>query len=564
MKNKNIKIAIGSFLVFLTFIIFYSSTLDRRPFYTRGEGREALVVSAMLEQRNYVLPLRNGLDIPSKPPMFHWMAVLSSRILQGGTLNEFAIRFPSALCAAVGLGLFFGFISRVDNFKAALLSSLILATSFEWSRSASHARVDMCFAFWFLAASISLFANIKNWQRGAKQSFFAVSASIITIAFAVLSKGPAGLILPWTVAVLYMAATNKRPIADFFRLRFLSQAALMIVSSTLLAGVWYYLAYCEAGMEFINLQLLKENVARVVSVEGADRGHEKPFYFSGIYFFISFFPWSVFFPLVVCWCWKNIRNLRAVCPDGVLYSLVIVLVFLLVVTLSISKREVYLLPAFPAAAYLLAHVLLSVMGEQADYKISRRIASTLFFVLFVLLLAVAPLSVYLNLRADINEDVREVVAMILAKPLLAGISSIAAVSFFCSARTCWKRKLIQSASYLGFAMLVLITAVNGYFFPVFSEARSPKDFMSNARRFVPKDEILYKYGADYYSAIYYYGKSVPDISRRGSTDRVTYLITAENYLDNLREKYAGIRVLARSDTAAADGRDKLLLVEIPG
>src|SRR2546425_10844227 len=42
--------------------------------YEGGEAREGLVVREMLRTGDWILPLWNGSVVPSKPPLFHWLA----------------------------------------------------------------------------------------------------------------------------------------------------------------------------------------------------------------------------------------------------------------------------------------------------------------------------------------------------------------------------------------------------------------------------------------------------------------------------------------------------------
>ena len=47
-----------------------------------------------------VLPMRNGTEIPSKPPFFHWLGLLSSQALGG--VSELSVRLPSAVLGTIG------------------------------------------------------------------------------------------------------------------------------------------------------------------------------------------------------------------------------------------------------------------------------------------------------------------------------------------------------------------------------------------------------------------------------------------------------------------------------
>jgi 4-amino-4-deoxy-L-arabinose transferase-like glycosyltransferase len=76
----------------------YFPYLGSSPFFNKGEPREALAVQDIVQRGEWFFPLKRGELIPSKPPLFHWSAALTSRI--AGTQTEATIRFPSALYSA--------------------------------------------------------------------------------------------------------------------------------------------------------------------------------------------------------------------------------------------------------------------------------------------------------------------------------------------------------------------------------------------------------------------------------------------------------------------------------
>lgn len=155
-------------LLFLLSFLYYALPLGQAPFFTRGEAREGMVVQAMFRQQNFILPLRNGADIPSKPPFFHWSAALLSH-LQGG-LSEMSIRLPSAIAASLALAAFFLFCVKSLSPKSSLLGALSLGASFEWLRSAGGARVDMMFTFWVTVATLLLFELIESYSQAIANS----------------------------------------------------------------------------------------------------------------------------------------------------------------------------------------------------------------------------------------------------------------------------------------------------------------------------------------------------------------------------------------------------------
>ena len=94
-RDVVIHLAILGIVCTLVFLLF----LGKTPFHDRGEPREALVVRDIVLQGRWLLPLRGGEQIPSKPPLFHWFAATASIV--SGEMNEASIRFPSALFASL-------------------------------------------------------------------------------------------------------------------------------------------------------------------------------------------------------------------------------------------------------------------------------------------------------------------------------------------------------------------------------------------------------------------------------------------------------------------------------
>ena len=80
----------------LLFAVIFAGLLLRvlfaPPIWNRGEAREGLVVLGIVHNQQWILPLRNG-ELPSKPPLFHWVAASASLILGE---SDFSTRLPSA------------------------------------------------------------------------------------------------------------------------------------------------------------------------------------------------------------------------------------------------------------------------------------------------------------------------------------------------------------------------------------------------------------------------------------------------------------------------------------
>src|SRR2546422_4695250 len=110
--------------------------------YEGGEAREALVAREIVETGDWVLPLWNGVMVPSKPPLFHWL-VAGGAVLTRAGVTEWTLRAPSVLLAgAVTLMVFLAGVAWGGP-AVGTLAALVLATTPQFVHEAGHGRVDM-------------------------------------------------------------------------------------------------------------------------------------------------------------------------------------------------------------------------------------------------------------------------------------------------------------------------------------------------------------------------------------------------------------------------------------
>jgi len=149
-------VALGVLAVSAAFYVLCARGL---PFYNKAEPREALVTRAILDGGSLWLPLREGRDVPSKPPLFHWLAAAALRL--GIRPEELAVRLPSCLASATALALTAGVAARWYGGGAGVLSAVVLGSSFEWLRSSIQARVDMTLTLLVAAATFAFHAGLQ-------------------------------------------------------------------------------------------------------------------------------------------------------------------------------------------------------------------------------------------------------------------------------------------------------------------------------------------------------------------------------------------------------------------
>src|SRR5579859_2388893 len=166
------------------------------PLYTKGEPREAVTIFDIVNGGGVILPMRAGVEVPSKPLLMHWLAALVA-LLAGG-VSEWAVRMPSALAAVGGMLLCYGYVRRLFDQRVGLIAALMLGTTFQYLQAGTGARVDMTLTFCLTIAFFEFIAIAEGVSHRLTLLYLAM-------AFATLTKGPIGVLLPTLVAAVWIA-----------------------------------------------------------------------------------------------------------------------------------------------------------------------------------------------------------------------------------------------------------------------------------------------------------------------------------------------------------------------
>ncbi|HEX4209228.1 MAG TPA: glycosyltransferase family 39 protein, partial [Candidatus Binataceae bacterium] len=302
---------------------------------TKGEAREAVTVFDIVHGGGVILPMRAGVEIPSKPLLMHWLAALIS--LAAGGVSAWTVRLPSALLAIAGGLACYLYVRRLFEARGALLAALILMTSGQYLQAGAGSRVDMTLTF-FLTIAFFEFLMVAEGLRAQPIFFY------LAVAMAVLTKGPVGAILPALVALVWIALCSRWSLLR--RMQLLRGALIVGV----LGGGWYLLAIASGGSAFIHKQILAENLYRLTGHHGINEGHGHPFYYEDAALLAGFMPWT---PVALIALVQAIRRPRRLEPR-LGYLLVWFLTVLVFYSLPQSKRGVYLLALYPALATIIA------------------------------------------------------------------------------------------------------------------------------------------------------------------------------------------------------------------
>ena len=327
--RQELKTIILIFAVCL-FIFFYK--LGDRPLWEYDEAKHAQVAKEMLLRGDWVTPTFNGEPFYDKPALHFWLVMLS--FLAFG-VNEFSARFPSALLGMGGVFLVYAWARSVYGRVSGALSCLVLATSIEYvilSQNIVH-DISLCF---FVTLSLFLF------HRAYRQGGFSLTGWILfsaSLGFAVLAKGPIGVVLPGLIIFSFLLITRKWGLI-------LNRRTFGGVLIFFMVALPWYLAMAIRNPDFIQSFLMQGNFSRFLSKHP---NHQERFYFFLPVLLIGFFPWTTFIPSALLHHIKQYRRGRS--PDTLFLLLAAIIPFLFF-SLSSTKLATYVLPVFPPLAIL--------------------------------------------------------------------------------------------------------------------------------------------------------------------------------------------------------------------
>jgi hypothetical protein len=187
--------------------------------------------------------------------------------------------------------------------------------------------------------------------------------------------------------------------------RLVELAPLSLVSLAIYLP-WFVACAAATGSDNILFELYDQNVQRF---RAGGRGHEQPFHYYFTTMWFNMAPWAPMLPFAVWWIFRSGRR-RDRNVQLALWWFGVFLVFLSVAT---TKRTHYLVPAYPAAALLLAPWIASLgRGETArppgapDPRPARYYAAALAVVLpviAILLFILAGATEQVMARAELSE-----------------------------------------------------------------------------------------------------------------------------------------------------------------
>lgn len=306
------------------------------------EPRYARIAQEMMERSDWVVPTLTGSPWLEKPPLAYWGMILSYRLLG---VSEFSARVPSALCALGTALLLFWAVRPTFGFVRAWLTALTLGTAALFIGFAGAGSTDMPVTFCTTAGLLFLWRGLL---ADAKHPTLFMVASGIFLGLGTLAKGPIAIVIP--ALALYPFLLFEGDGRRFLRPRLLlGLAALLAVSLP-----WYILIYQRQGFHFLLVFFINHHVARYLT---PIHHHTQPIYYYITVTVLGLLPWTLFLPhslaprRILAW----IRETRGSEQSAsMVFFLGWLLLPFLFFSFSTAKLPGYILPLFPALAFLAA------------------------------------------------------------------------------------------------------------------------------------------------------------------------------------------------------------------
>ncbi|OXI88869.1 4-amino-4-deoxy-L-arabinose transferase [Burkholderia sp. AU33423] len=328
-------------LLVVALAIVWFAPLGLRHLIPSDEGRYAEMAREMFVTGDWITPRYNGYKYFEKPPLQTWLNALTFAWFG---IGEWQARLYTAVASFAGI-LLVGYTgARLFNPLSGFLAAVVLASAPYWNLMGHFNALDMGLAFWMSLSLCSLLLAQRPGLRPAAARGW-MWACWAAMAFAVLSKGLVGLILPGAVLVLYTLIA--RDWALWKRLYLVSGLVIFFAIVT----PWFVLVQ-QRNPEFFNFFFIVQQFRRYLTPEQNRPG---PLYYFVPVLLVGFLPWlSV--------AWQSIRHALRMPrqPNGFSPMLVLLIwsaFIFLFFSASHSKLISYVLPVAPALALIIGAYL---------------------------------------------------------------------------------------------------------------------------------------------------------------------------------------------------------------
>lgn len=342
----------------LTFIPFIGNS----PLFDWDEVNFAECAREMLISGNYREVQLNYQPFWEKPPVFIWMQTLSMKLFG---INEFAARFPNALCGIVSMFSMFIIGRRYHSTSFSVTWCLFMAASLLPHFYYKSGIIDPWFNLFIFLSIYNAFRFINNIQ-GRAERYHALLAGFF-LGLAVLTKGPAAIVISGLTLGSYLLI--KRDIKAVTQIPFI----IYIISGIVVSSSWFLLEWASG-----NAHIVKGFITYQKRLfETGDAGHDGPFYYHVVVLILGCFPASFVF------IFSLFRKTQLTPFQVNLRRVMLCLFWAVLILFSVVKTKIV---HYSSLCYFpITFVAATALMQQSGELVAKRIQKIIFWMIAALL-----------------------------------------------------------------------------------------------------------------------------------------------------------------------------------
>ena len=381
-------------LIVASMVLFFN--LGRPRLWDRDEPRNAGCAREMLERGDWVVPVFNAELRTHKPVLLYWFMMTAYSVFGVG---EFGARFWSAALGIGTVGMTYLIGRRLFDRTVGLWSALILVTFVMFGVVGRAATPDSTLLF-FCTAAMAVFVHSVWPAKNGSEDNVSQARSVVNDAFprlrmsslamyglmgfAVLAKGPVGLVLPTAVIGMFcliersptngsrgLSSTIKQFCSWFHPLHFLKTCwamrpltALAVVACV--AGPWYAWVGVRTDGAWLSGFLGEHNLGRALRPMEGHSGPTLFFYPSAL--LVCCFPWSILAIPTVANSVTNLRGDTSRQKQSTIFLACWVCVYVVIFSIARTKLPSYIAPTFPAVAILIGAFVVGILRAPTEFN----------------------------------------------------------------------------------------------------------------------------------------------------------------------------------------------------
>jgi len=363
MQNNLSKRALLALLL-LTLAAWFG-TLDYRKLIKTDEGRYAEISREMAVSGDWLTPRLNGIKYFEKPPLQYWTTAAAFKAFG---FHEWTARLWTALAGFLTVLVVWWSGRKLFGESAGLYAAMVLISNLYFVGMGHFNALDMGLTL-FTTLALAGFCFAQRDGAAQQEQKLGMLLTWAAMAFAVLSKGLIGIVLPGVTLVLYSLLTR-----DWALWRRLSLIPGMLIFLAI-AAPWF-VAVSIVNPEFPRFFFIQEHFLRYATDEGRREG---PIYYFIPILLFGMLPWLV---VMLDTLWRTAKERNKLDRPALILLIWTIFVFVFF-SISRSKLPSYILPIFPALALLMGRHLTALSASELKTRImpaSLIMVAGLFFI----------------------------------------------------------------------------------------------------------------------------------------------------------------------------------------